>query len=289
LLGHFLEEVLENPKVVKFQIEMVAIAKYGQFNTHYLTHILLRGYQALIGGKMAEEPETTTAEYWTERWKEGKTGWHREEVNEYLIKYVGEFTGGRSNLRVFLPLCGKSVDMLWLADQGHTVVGVEIAKQAIKSFFTENNLTFTLESVKMAASGEPAEVYKCKEKKITIICCDLFTITDEDVGGKFDAIWDRGSLSAIVPSAGDRGKRYAKKLHSLLANNGNYMLESHHYETDRGIRPPASISNELRNEIYREHFTIKELDIDRQEEDPNRSLSFAHDRLYHLFKPKDNN
>jgi len=235
-----------------------------------------------------EEPEPAKAEYWTDRWKEGKIGWHREKVNKYLIKYVDELTGGRSKLRVFLPLCGKSVDMLWLADQGHTIVGVEVAKQAIESFFTENNLTFTVESVKMAASGEPAEVYKCKEKMITIFCCDLFTFKEEDVGGKFDAIWDRGSLSAIVPSAGDRGKRYTKKMHSLLAYDGNYMLESHYYEIDRGIRPPASISNELRNEIYGEDFTIKELDVDRQGEDPNRSLSFAHDLHYHLFKRKEN-
>ena len=233
-----------------------------------------------------EEPETATAEFWRDLWKEGNTRWHSEEVNKYLIKYVTELTGGRSNLRIFVPLCGKSVDMLWLADQGHTVVGVELAKQAIENFFTENKLTFTVESVKMAANGEPAEVYKCKEKKITIFCCNLYNFEEEDVGGKFDAIWDRGSLSAIVPSA--NGKRYTKKMHSLLANDGNYMLESHYYEIDRGTRPPASISDELRNEIYGEDFTIKELDVDRLGEDPNRPLSFALDLHYHLFKPKKN-
>ena len=237
---------------------------------------------------MAEKPETATEKYWTDSWKEGNTGWHREEVNEYLIKYVDELTGGRSNIRVFLPLCGKSVDMLWLADQGHTVVGVELAKQGIESFFTENNLNFTVESVKMAAGGEPVEVYKCKEKQITIFCCDLFTLKEEDVGGKFDAIWDRGSLVAIVPSAGDRGKRYTKKMHSLLANDGNYMLESLYYEVDRGSQPPASISDELRNEIYGEDFETKELEVNRLGEDPNREFSFAIDMRYYLFKPKAN-
>ena len=237
---------------------------------------------------MSDELETTTFEYWTDRWKEGKIGWHREEVNEYLIKYIDELTGGRSNIRVFVPLSGKSVDMLWLADQGYTVVGVELAKQAIESFFAENKLTFTVESVKMAATSEPAEVYKCNEKQITIFCCDLFILGEEDVGGKFDAIWDRGSMSAVVPSAGDRGKRYTKHMHSLLACDGNYMVESHYYEIDRGIRPPASISDELRNELFSEDFTIKELDVYRLAEDPDRNLSFAHNRHYHLYKPKAN-
>ena len=232
---------------------------------------------------MTGKPETATAEFWTDRWKEGKTGWHRDEVHNILIKYVDELTGGRSNLRVFLPLCGKSVDMLWLADQGHTVVGVELAKQAIESFFTENNLTFTLESVKMAARGEPAEVYKCKEKKITIFCCDLFTFNEEDVGGKFDAIWDRGSLSAIVPSI--NGNRYTKKMHSLLDNDGNCIVETHYYEVDRGGQPPASISDELRTELYGEDFDIKELEVTKI---TDTEFSFTLDLRYYLIKPKAN-
>ena len=58
--------------------------------------------------KMSKEMNTTTAEYWTGLWKERDTGWHREEVNEYLIKYVDEVTGRRWNVHVFVPLCGKS-------------------------------------------------------------------------------------------------------------------------------------------------------------------------------------
>ena len=234
---------------------------------------------------MAGISEKNTEKYWTERWKEGKTDWHREQVHNILAKYVDEFTGGRSNLRVFLPLCGKSIDMLWLADQGHTVVGVELAKPAIKSFFKENNLTFTLESVEMAAGGEPAEVYKCKEKKITIFCCDLFTLKENDVGGKFDAIWDRGSLSAIVPFAEDRGKQYTKEMHSLLANDGSYMLETHYYELDRGGETPASISDDLRNELYGEDFDIKELEVGTI---LDREFSLTMDLRYYLMKPKAN-
>ena len=101
--------------------------------------------------------------------------------------------------------------MLWLADQGHTVLGVELAKQPIENIFTENNLILTVELVKMAAASEPVEVYKCDKKKITMFCCDLFALMEDDVGGKLDTIWDRGSLSAVAPSFNDRGKRYTKK------------------------------------------------------------------------------
>ena len=35
-----------------------------------------------------------------------------------------------------------------LYDAGHTVVGVEVAEQALQDFFTENNMKYTVENVK---------------------------------------------------------------------------------------------------------------------------------------------
>ena len=208
-------------------------------------------------------------------------------MHNFLIKYVHELTGGRSNLRVFVPLCGKSLDMLWLAEQGHNVVGVEVVKQAIESFFEENDLTFSVEKVKLTASVDPVDVYKCVEKKIIIFCCDLFVLSEEDVGGRFDAIWDRGSLSAMQPAVDNRGKRYTKKLHSLLATDGNYLLETYlYYGVDRGKSLPASISDELRNEIYEEDFILKELEVERLRVDQEWKCLF--DLNYHLIKPRIN-
>ena len=238
---------------------------------------------------MSEEVETTTPEYWLKRWEDNQIGWHKDTVNRFLIKYADELTQGRSSLRVFVPLCGKSLDLLWLADQGHNVVGVELAKQAVEDFFQENKLTFKLEKVKIVAATDPIDVYKCVEKQITIFCCDLFALTVDAVGGEFDAIWDRGSLVVMQPAVGNGGKKYTKHMRSLLAADGRYMLESHHYELDRGNKPPASISEELRKEIYGEDFIMKELEVESFAEDPNRQgLNSAYNMHYHLFTPKAN-
>ena len=129
---------------------------------------------------------------------------------------------------------------------------------------------------------------KTDNKEITVFCCDLFALTAEDAGGEFDAIWDRGSLSAVQPGVGDRGKRYTKHMRSFLAANGRYMLDSLHYEIDRGNRPPASISKELRNDIYGEDFFIKELEVESIGNDPNSSAPFTMDNYCHLFTPKAN-
>ena len=78
---------------------------------------------------------------WIESWKRGSTRWHEGQVNAMLEKHAQDLTSGRTNLRVFVPMCGKSVDLLWLTDNGHTVVGVELAEIAVKSFFEETNLS----------------------------------------------------------------------------------------------------------------------------------------------------
>ena len=236
---------------------------------------------------MSEELVEIMPEYWKKRWMDNNIGWHRDKVHNLLVKYVHELTGGRSDLRVFVPLCGKSRDMLWLAEQDHNVVGVEVAKQPIESFFEENDLTFSVEKVKLAAAVDPVDVYKCVEKKIIIFCCDLFLLSEEDVDGRFDAIWDRGSLSAMQPAVDKRGKRYAKKIHSLLAADGKYMLETHlYYGVDRGKSTPASISDELLNEIYEEDFILKELEVERLRVD--QEWKCFYDLNCHLIKPKKN-
>ena len=70
-------------------------------------------------------------------------------MGEYgkFAKHAKDLASGRKNLRIFVPMCGKSVDLRWLADNGHTVVGVEMAGIAVKSFFEENQLEFTTETI----------------------------------------------------------------------------------------------------------------------------------------------
>ena len=64
-----------------------------------------------------------------------------------LVKHLEKLTMNRENLRFFFPLCGKALDMAWLASLGHMIVGVEFVQDAIEEFFKENNLSFKLEQI----------------------------------------------------------------------------------------------------------------------------------------------
>ena len=95
--------------------------------------------------EMAETTGIVPKEKFDEIYEKKTDEWSIPNVNELLIKSLPKLTGGRTNLDLFLPLCGKSLDMVWLADKGHSVTGVEWSELAIKQFFEETKLEYTAE------------------------------------------------------------------------------------------------------------------------------------------------
>ncbi|XP_056270210.1 probable thiopurine S-methyltransferase [Pseudoliparis swirei] len=174
---------------------------------------------------------------WEERWEEDRTGFHQLHVHKILEDNIDKVLCGRTGVCFFFPLCGKAVDMKWLADQGHSVVGVEISEKAIKQFFVENNMTYKEEPV---PSLPGATVYKSSEGNISLYQCDLFTFSSS-IEGQFGAIWDRGSLVAINPR--DREK-YAALITSLMAKDCRYLLDTFLYNPELYQGPPFMVPDE---------------------------------------------
>jgi len=104
-------------------------------------------------------------EPWIERWHEGRIGWHEAEGSASLRKFW------RANDRdVLVPLCGKSKDLRWLADQGNRIIGVELSELAVRAFFEEQALEYTVTDGRLPA-------YKATEVAITIYCGDYLDLT----------------------------------------------------------------------------------------------------------------
>lgn len=77
--------------------------------------------------------------FWQARWAENQIGFHQRETNPYLERYWSRL-GLPAGCQVLVPLCGKSLDLLWLAGQGYRVLGVELAERAVLDFFAEQGL-----------------------------------------------------------------------------------------------------------------------------------------------------
>ncbi|XP_015263273.1 PREDICTED: thiopurine S-methyltransferase [Gekko japonicus] len=183
------------------------------------------------GDTVSQRDRVVTEEEWMKKWQLRNIGFHNEQGHLLLKKYLDIFLNGRSGLKIFFPLCGKAVEMKWLADMGHHIVGVEISETALKEFFTDQNLSYSEETV----PGIPgAKLMKNTSENISLYCCSIYDFTSS-VAGKFDAIWDRGSLVAINPR--DR-ERYANLMISLMNKGCRYLLVTVSYDPSKHTGPP---------------------------------------------------
>lgn len=189
---------------------------------------------------------------WEERWHDERIGFHQPQVHKMLESNINEVLNGRSGVRFFFPLCGKAVDMKWLASMGHSVVGVEISEKAIRQFFEESNMTYSEEPVP-AISG--AKVFKSTEKNISLYQCDMYNFSSS-IEGQFGAIWDRGSLVAINPQ--DREK-YAALIISLMAKDCRYLLDTLLYDPELYQGPPFFVPDEQVHKLFGSSCDIQRL------------------------------
>jgi thiopurine S-methyltransferase len=130
-------------------------------------------------------------DFWHNRWENNLTGFHLDEVNPYL-KANWTSLNLKAGARVFVPLCGKSLDLIWLAAQGYEVVGIELSPRAVEAFFTENNLT--------AEHQKIGNLEYWQAEDISLFCGDFFALTTE-ILGQVDAVYDRASLIALPPAS----------------------------------------------------------------------------------------
>jgi thiopurine S-methyltransferase len=146
---------------------------------------------------------------WRQCWRDRHTDFHQETVNRLLARFWPDLDLPPES-RVFVPLCGKSLDMIWLARQGHDVIGVELSPIAVQSFFRENGLT--------PVQRQVGEFVLWESGKLGILCGDYFSLTQADLG-QIDAVYDRAALTALAE--GGRS-RYVAHLRTVVP--GSYMV-----------------------------------------------------------------
>jgi thiopurine S-methyltransferase len=199
-------------------------------------------------------------ESWLERWREGRIGWHEEHGNASLKKHWRA-----AGKRVLVPMCGKTVDLLWLEEQGNSVVGVELSDIAARAFFEENGLRYTIHAGRLAA-------YAAEDRDIAIYCGDLF---DFDATG-FTGWYDRGAFVA-TPAA--QRPAYAEHISARLAPDACRLLITLEYDDEIATGPPFSISRE---EILRYWPDLQE--VERYDDIENGPPKFREAGLKQMFE-----
>ncbi|KAM6376276.1 thiopurine S-methyltransferase isoform 3-T3 [Alca torda] len=198
----------------------------------------------------SQKDRVVSEEEWLQKWEMGNIGFHKEQGHPLLQKYLDVLLNGKSGLRIFFPLCGKAVEMKWLADMGHSVVGVEISEQALKDFFAEHSLPCCEEPVP-EISG--AKRLQSTSGNISLYCCSIYDLSSSIVG-KFDAVWDRGALVAVNPC--DR-QRYVSLMMTLMEKNSSCLLVTVSYDPNKHKGPPFYVPESEIKSLFGNHCEIK--------------------------------
>jgi len=168
------------------------------------------------------------AGFWLQRWEKREIGFHQGEINRYLEQYWPSLElGGGST--VFVPLCGKSRDMLWLAQLGHHVLGVELCEAAVQQFFEELKV-----QPKVEQKGSFA---RYSVENIELLVGDFFAITAEDLQ-EVAGVYDRAALVALPP---DMRRDYVNLLAEIVPAKTQTLLITFEYRLGDREGPPFSI------------------------------------------------
>lgn len=210
---------------------------------------------------------------WESRWQEGRIGFHLPEVNSYLLRYSDKLLT-QDPESVFVPLCGKTLDLPWLAGKTKKVVGVELVSQAVEEFFEENKLNYSL---------QPAgQLQLYSHESIDIFQGDFFELMPEQTG-HFEAIYDRGSIVALDQP---ERQKYVEHLLSFLSPGGRILIITLEYEQNQMSGPPYCVPAEEIELLFSRYGRLELLETCDVLDDRfrNKGLGALQEKVFQLAK-----
>jgi thiopurine S-methyltransferase len=185
-------------------------------------------------------------EFWHDRWRTGQIGFHQSAVDRHLEQFWPDLGLARDS-RVFVPLCGKSIDLLWLRERGHFVEGVELSGGALESFCMVHGIASRRRIL------DDFDVYEAT--KLQLFCGDFFSLTPELLGS-VSAVYDRAALISWAP---ELRAAYVKHVTALTSSGTQTLLVAMEYSQSQMIGPPFSVGVDDVEHLYARDHAILEL------------------------------
>jgi thiopurine S-methyltransferase len=182
--------------------------------------------------------------FWHQRWEKNEIAFHESQANPVLVSHFNELSLAKGS-RVFVPLCGKTLDISWLLSNGYRVAGAELSQIAIEQLFMELGLQPEISRV--------GEVEHWSDKNLDICVGDIFAVSRKMLG-PVDAIYDRAALVAFPE---EMRNRYTAHL-TEITGKAPQLLICYDYDQSLMPGPPFSIRNE---EVHRHYADTYEVSL----------------------------
>jgi len=183
------------------------------------------------------------ASFWLNRWQTNQTGWHERAVNPLLTTHFPSLNvppGGR----VFVPLCGKSLDLGWLLSRGYAVAGAELSELAVTQLFAELGIEPSISDI--------GKLRLFHGEKIDIFVGDIFDLSRE-ILGPVDAVYDRAALVALPETMRPRYTAHLKAITGMAPQ----LVIGYEYDQTVVAGPPFSVTSDVLRRHYSGDYTLK--------------------------------
>jgi thiopurine S-methyltransferase len=212
---------------------------------------------------------------WLKFWENNETNWHGDKITQELVEYFELFELEPRD-KVFVPLCGKSLDMLYIMNQGFSVVGVEISEIGVRQFFSENNLAYKITKV------DDFDLYSTEN--LEIYCGDFFALTSKHLNN-VKSVFDRKSLIALEPEV---RQKYVKHLNDIISLGARILLVTLQYPQYQMSGPPFSVDKSEVESLFSMAFESQELrsfnDIENESKLTRAGVDYINNAAYYLRK-----
>jgi thiopurine S-methyltransferase len=185
-------------------------------------------------------------EFWRERWQQGQIGFHRDTVHPLLVQHRDALPA-LAGSRVLVPLCGKSLDLVWLEGHGYEVLGVELSSLAVRDFFAEHGRKVSCE--------RDGAFERHRSGKIEILCGDFFALSAAQLG-LVHGVYDRAALIALPEPL---RTQYVERLSQLLPHGSRGLLITLESSPHEPSGPPFSVDEAAVRGAYEPSFVVKTL------------------------------
>ncbi len=217
--------------------------------------------------------------FWRERWASGQIGFHLPTPHPLLAAHHDAIAAAR---RIYVPLCGKTVDLTWLASRDHDVVGVELVPAAVEQLWQESALEPSRRTIRQdtarqdtagqdTAGQDTAGQYAVHHVdpdvergrgRLDVLVGDALAVDaalfTEAAGGLADAIYDRAALVALHP---DQRVAYAAALRRVLRPGGRILLIAFSYDQTKLDGPPWSVDETTVRALFSDAFAVETLAV----------------------------
>lgn len=185
------------------------------------------------------------ADFWKETWSKREIAFHSANVHPFLAGQLSMLSLG-AGARIFLPLCGKTLDIHWLLKQGFQVVGVELVEATVQELFDELDLCPEI--------IERGNLKLYRAENIDIYVGNIFDLDLAEIK-KIDAVYDRAALVALPEKM---RKNYSNQI-ITLSGSAPQLLITFEYNQAEMEGPPFSVSRQVLNRLYGETYEIERL------------------------------